>query len=59
MSDDWQLPVPNEDPEVYKAGLVRDEKGGARLVPNDNIVEGELAEEEGGKAPSGCPFSGG
>lgn len=56
MSDDWRLPVPDEDPEVYKAGLVRDGKSGARLVPNDNIVEGELAEEAGEKPPS-CPFS--
>ena len=58
MSDDWELPVPREDPEVYKAGLARDEAGRARLVPGGDIVEGEI-EEDGRKAPSGCPFSGG
>ncbi len=57
MSDDWQLPVPREDPEVYKAGLVRDDKGGARLAPNDNIVEGELEESGRQASPPSCPFS--
>ena len=58
MSDDWELPVPREDPEIYKAGLVRDGQGGARLVPGGNVVEGDSAEEEGGKAPGRCPFTG-
>jgi hypothetical protein len=57
MSDDWELPVPKEDPEVYKAGLARDEEGRPRLVPGDNIVEGEF-EEDGRKAPGKCPFTG-
>ena len=57
MDDEWGLPMPAEDPEIYTAGLVRDDKGGARLVPGENIVEGEL-EKGGEKAPSGCPFSG-
>lgn len=56
MSDDWELPVPKEDPEIYKAGLVRDGRGGARLVPGGNIVEGESA-EDGRKDPPSCPFS--
>ena len=58
MSDDWELPVPREDPEVYKAGLARDDEGGVRLVPGGNIVEGEI--EEGDRtAPPSCPFAGG
>jgi hypothetical protein len=58
MSDDeWRLPVPREDPEIYKAGLVRDDKGGARLVPDENIAEGEI-EEDGRKDPGKCPFTG-
>ena len=57
MSDDeWEFPAPREDPEIYKARLVKDEKG-ARLVPGDNIVEGQM-EEDGGKAAPSCPFSG-
>ena len=58
MDDDWELPVPREDPEVYKAGLARDGEGRPRLVPGDNVVEGDF-EKDGRKAPSGCPFSGG
>ncbi len=54
--DEWEFPAPREDPEIYKARLVRDGEGGARLVPRDNIVEGEM-EDDGRKAPSGCPFS--
>jgi hypothetical protein len=57
MSDDeWRLPAPREDPEIYKAGLVRDDKGGARLVPGGNVVEGEF-EEDGRKDTPSCPFS--
>jgi len=56
MSDEWRLPVPDEDPETYKAGLVRDDKGGARLVPDGNIVEGELEKDHTKDQPS-CPFS--
>jgi len=56
MNDDWQLPAPREDPEIYKAGLIRDGQGGARRVAKDNIVEGEL-EEDGRKDPPSCPFS--
>ena len=56
MDDDWELPVPREDPEIYKAGLVRDGDGRARLVPGDNIVEGELDGEAAKDSPS-CPFS--
>lgn len=56
MSDDeWEFPAPREDPEIYKARLVKDEKG-ARLVPGDNIVEGQM-DEDGGKAGPKCPFS--
>jgi hypothetical protein len=56
MSDDeWQFPAPLEDPESRGARLVRD-KDGARLVPNDDIVEGERDEDGGNDAPS-CPFS--
>lgn len=57
MDDDWELPVPREDPEVYKAGLARGDDGRPRLVPGGDFVEGEI-EEDGRKAPSGCPFSG-
>ncbi|HYW16597.1 MAG TPA: hypothetical protein VE891_10675 [Allosphingosinicella sp.] len=57
MSDDeWQLPVPEQDPESRGAKLVRDESG-ARLVPDGNIVEGEMEEDARKDAPS-CPFSG-
>jgi hypothetical protein len=56
MSDDWELPVPREDPEVCKAGLARDDEGRVRVVPGDNIVEGEIA-EDGRKAPPSRPFS--
>jgi hypothetical protein len=55
--DDWELPVPREDPEIYKAGLARDDEGRARLVPGGNVVEGEI-EEDGRKVPPSCPFSG-
>ena len=54
MDDEWELPVPREDPEIYKAGLVRDDDGRARLVPSDDIVEGERDEEAGKDAPR-CP----
>jgi len=57
MDDEWGYPAPMEDPEGRKARLVRDEDGSARLVPGGNIVEGEI-EEEGGKDPPRCPFSG-
>ena len=57
MDDDWELPVPREDPEVYKAGLVRDGEGRPRLVPGGDIVEGEM-EEDGRKSPGKCPFTG-
>lgn len=57
MSDEWQLGVPAEDPEIHKARLVRDDEGGARLVPGGNIVEGEI-EEDGRKDAPSCPFSG-
>ena len=53
MSDeDRRAPKPEEE----KAVLVRDEDGGARLVPGGNIVEGEM-EEDGGKDPPSSPFS--
>lgn len=55
MSDDeWRVPAPREDPEIYRARLVRDEKG-ARLVPGDDIVEGGT--EGGGEPAPKCPFS--
>jgi hypothetical protein len=57
MDDEWRLPAPMEDPEIYKAGLVRDDKGGARLVPDHDIVEGEMKEDGRNDRPS-CPFSG-
>jgi len=53
--DEWQFPAPMEDPEIYQAGLVRDDKGRARLVLGDNVVEGE--EDDGRKGPPSCPFS--
>jgi hypothetical protein len=56
MSDDWQVPAPEQDPEVYKPRPVGDGKGGPRLVPDHNIVEGEL-EQDGRKNPPSCPFS--
>ncbi|HEX8512828.1 MAG TPA: hypothetical protein VF688_06955 [Allosphingosinicella sp.] len=55
MSDDdeWQFPAPMEDPEARGA-----KRGGApRLIPDENIVEGQT-EEDTRKGPSGCPFSG-
>lgn len=57
MSDDdeWQFPAPLEDPESRKGGLGRGADVAPRLVPRDNIVEGEM--EDGRKSPSGCPFS--
>ena len=57
MSDDeWQFPAPREDPESRGTRLVRDDKGGAKLVPDHNIVEGEV-EEDGAKDAPSCPFS--
>ena len=56
MSDEWRAAGAQGGSGSHKAGLVRDEDGGARLVPGDNIVEGEI-EEDGRKAPSACPFS--
>ncbi|HEU0134054.1 MAG TPA: hypothetical protein VFR28_04455 [Allosphingosinicella sp.] len=57
MSDDeWRLPVPREDPEARKARLVRDDEGGARLVPQGDIVEGAM--DDRAKDEPGCPFSG-
>ena len=57
MSEEWGVPAPAADPEARKARLVRDEDGGARLVPQEKIAEGQF-EEEAGKAPPSCPFSG-
>ncbi len=56
MSNEWELPVPGEDPEIYKAGIARNGDGGARLVPSDNMVEGDI-EDDGRKGPGTCPFS--
>jgi len=47
--DEWELPVPREDPEIYKAGAARDGDGPA--------AKDDFTEDEGGKGPSGCPFS--
>ena len=58
MDDEWGFPAPMSDPEGRKAELVRDEDGGARLVPKDKIVEGDM-EEDGSKDGPSCPFSGG
>ena len=56
--DEWEIPVPMEDPEVRGTRLVRNAEGEARLVPTGNVVEGELDPEAATKdAPSGCPFS--
>jgi hypothetical protein len=52
MDDEWEFPAPMDDPEARGA-----KRGAApRLVPDENIVEGEI-EEDGRKGPSGCPFS--
>lgn len=37
--------------EEKKAVLVRDEDGGARIVPGGNIVEGEIEEDASPAAP--------
>ena len=60
MSDEeweWELPVPREDPEIYKAGQAHAGKDGVRLVPKDNIVEGQMDQERDGKDAPRCPFS--
>jgi hypothetical protein len=54
--DEWELPAPREDPETRGFRLPGADEGGAKLVPNDNIVEGDM-EEDVRKGPSGCPFS--
>jgi hypothetical protein len=56
MSDEWRVPAPKEDPEARKVRLVRDDDGGARLVPGGNVVEGEM-EEDGAEDRPSCPFS--
>jgi hypothetical protein len=48
--DDRRTPEPEED----RATLVRDAEGGARLVPDGNIVEGEIDSEAPG-APEPIP----
>jgi hypothetical protein len=49
--DDWQFPAPLEDPESRGA-----KKGGApKLIPDENIVEGDI-EEDGRKSGPSCPF---
>jgi hypothetical protein len=55
MDDEWRLPVPSEDPEVYKAGAAHDESGPPRLIPDVNFVEGDSLVDEVKKGPS-CPF---
>jgi hypothetical protein len=55
MDDEWRVPAPADDPEARKARLVRDGGGRARLVPEEDIVEGQI--EEGGRDLPSCPFS--
>ncbi|HEX8062219.1 MAG TPA: hypothetical protein VF535_03295 [Allosphingosinicella sp.] len=57
MSDDdeWPFPAPLEDPEIRGANRGRD-KGAPRLIPDENIVEGQT-EEDGRKDGPSCPFS--
>jgi hypothetical protein len=54
--DEWQCPAPMEDPEIRGFKPARDAKGETRLVPDHNIVEGEI-EEDGRKDGPSCPFS--
>jgi hypothetical protein len=50
--DEWQFPAPLEDPETRGA-----KRGDApRLIPDENIVEGQT-EEDGRKDGPSCPFS--
>ena len=57
MNDrEWQVPAPKEDPEARKAPPDRDGGGDPRLVPDANIVEGEMQEDKS-KDPPACPFS--
>jgi hypothetical protein len=49
--DEWQFPAPMEDPEVRGA-----KRGAApKLVPDENIVEGDVEEDARKDGPS-CPF---
>ena len=55
--EEWQFPAPMmEDPEVRGFKPPEAGESGARMVPDRNIVEGDI-EEDGRKGPSGCPFS--
>ncbi|HEX8381222.1 MAG TPA: hypothetical protein VF619_11825 [Allosphingosinicella sp.] len=57
MNDqEWRVPAPKDDPEARKALPAREAGVGPRLVPDANIVEGEMEEEDGKGAPA-CPFS--
>lgn len=42
MSEEWQLPVPREDPEARKESAVSDGGGCPRIVPDGNFIEGEM-----------------
>lgn len=52
MSEEWQLPVPKEDPEARKEPVVPDGGGCPRLVPDGNFVEGEIKDEGREDSPS-------
>jgi hypothetical protein len=56
MSDDEWFPALMEDPESRGAKRAKDGESGARLVPDENVVEGQI-EEDGRKDGPSCPFS--
>jgi hypothetical protein len=47
MSDEWQLPVPKEDPEARPASLDRDGGGCPFPMPDVDIVESEIEDDDG------------
>lgn len=46
MDDDWELPVPKDDPEARKAPVAGG-GGGCPMTPGMNFVEGAMAGHEG------------
>lgn len=57
MSDEWQLPVPKEDPEARKESVDRDGGGCPRIVPDGNFVEGEIKEGDDRVPPMDASLS--
>lgn len=51
MSDEWQLPVPREDPEARKETVLPEGGGCPRLVPDGNFVEGQMDDGDDREPP--------